>query len=108
MGVGRILFAHLLDRLGEQVGVAEDVCVLGEEAEDQTRHEMIHVVATRRRSPIGVVLEQFDVEPVQAAGRPNVEGAFANLLNGRDASQRQEEPEVVRKVLNRRRRLYRR
>jgi len=36
---------------------------------------------------------------VSSAGRPNVEGTFANLLNGRDASQRQEESEMVGKVL---------
>ena len=29
------------------------------------------------------LFQQFDIEPVQAAGRPNVEGVFADLLYGR-------------------------
>jgi hypothetical protein len=37
----------LLDRLGEQALTEEDVGILGEEAEDQPRHEVVHV---RRRS----------------------------------------------------------
>ena len=75
----------------------EDVGVLGEEAEDQPRHEVVHVVAARRPCPSRVVLQQLDVEPVQAAGGPDVEGVFADLLDGGDAGQRQEEAEVVGK-----------
>ena len=86
----------------------EDVGVLGEEAEDQPRHEVVHVVAARGRAPVGVVLQQLDIEPVQAAGRPDVEGAFADLLDGGDAGQRQEEAEVVGEILDRRRRRSRR
>ena len=76
----------------------KDVGVLGKEAEDQPRHEVVHVVAALCRAPIGVVLQQLDIEPVQAAGGPDVEGAFADLLDGGDASQRQEEAEMVGKV----------
>ena len=49
-------------------------------------------------SPFGVFLQQLDIEPVQAAGGPDVEGAFADLLDGGDAGQRQEEAEMVREV----------
>ena len=77
MRVGRILRAHLLDGVGEQAVADEDVGVLGEEAEDQPRHEVIHVVAALGRAPLGVVLQKLDIEPVQAAGRPDVEGVFA-------------------------------
>ena len=81
---------------------------LGEEAEDQPRHEVVHVVAALGRAPFGVVLQKLDIEPVQAAGRPDVEGAFADLLDGGDAGQRQEEAEMVREVGDRRRRPSRR
>ena len=63
----------------------ENVGVLGEEAEDQPRHEMVHVVAALGGAPIGIVLQQLDIEPVQAAGGPDVERAFADLLDGGDA-----------------------
>ena len=108
MGVGRVPRAHLLDRGGEQAVAVEDVGVLGEEAEDQPRHEMVHVVAALGRAPFGVVLQKLDIEPVQAAGGPDVEGAFADLLDGGDAGQRQEEAEMVREVRDRRRRPSRR
>ena len=108
VGVGRIPRAHLLDGGGEQAVAVEDVGVLGEEAEDQPRHEMVHVVAALGRAPFGVVLQQLDIEPVQAAGRPDVEGAFADLLDGGDAGQRQEEAEMVREIRDRRRRPSRR
>ncbi len=55
----------------------EDVGILGEEAEDQPRHEMVHVVAALGGAPVRVVLQQLDVEPVQAAGGADVEGVFA-------------------------------
>ena len=86
----------------------EDVGVLGEEAEDQPRHEVVHVGAALGRAPFGVVLQQLDIEPVQAAGGPDVEGAFADLLDGGDPGQRQEEAEMVREVRDRRRRPSRR
>ena len=98
MGVGRVPRAHLLDRGGEQTRPVEDVGVLGEEAEDQPRHEMVHVVAALGGSPFGVVFQKLDIEPVQAAGGPDVEGAFADLLDGRDPGERQEEAEVVREI----------
>ena len=99
MGVGRVPRAHLLDRGREQTVSVEDVGVLGEETEDQPRHEMVHVVAALGGSPFGVVFQKLDIEPVQAACRPDVERAFADLLDGGDPGQRQEEAEVVREVL---------
>ena len=45
-------------------------------------------MAARLGPPIGVVLQQFDIEPVETAGRLDVKGAFADLLNGGDACQR--------------------
>jgi hypothetical protein len=98
MGVGAVPGAHLLDGGGEQGAAVEDVGIFGEEAEDQPRHEVVHVMAARLGAPFGVVLQQFDIEPVQAAGRPDVEGAFADLLDGGDAGQRQEEAESGREI----------
>ena len=60
---------------------------------------MVHVGAAVGGAPFGVVLQKFDIEPVQAAGGPDVEGAFADLLDGGDPGQRQEEAEMVREVL---------
>ncbi len=48
--------------------------------------------------PVGVFLQQLDVEPVEAAGGLDVEGVFADLLDGGDAGQRQKEAEVVVEV----------
>ncbi len=59
---------------------------------------MIHVVAAFGLAPFGVVLQQFDVQAIEAAGGPDVEGVFADLPDGGDAGQRQEEAEVVGKV----------
>jgi hypothetical protein len=73
MGVRRIFRAHLRDGLGEQPFAGEDDRVLGEETEDKPRHEVIHVVAAHGGAPFGVVFQKFDIEPVQAAGRPDVE-----------------------------------
>ena len=36
-------------------------------------HEVIHVMATLRGSSVGIVLQQFDIKPVQAAGGPDIE-----------------------------------
>ena len=99
MGVGRVPRAHLRDGFGELALADEDVGVLGEEAEDQPRHEVVHVVAALGLAPIGVVLQEFDVEPVKAAGRPDIEGVLGDLPDGADARQRQEEAEVVGEVL---------
>src|SRR5260370_635326 len=59
---------------------------------------MIHVRAALGRAPFRVVLQKFDVEPVQAAGGPDVEGAVADLFDGRDPGKREEETEMVWEV----------
>jgi hypothetical protein len=73
VGVGGVLRAHLRDDIGKQALPDEDVGVLGEKAKDEPRHEVIHVVAALGPAPLGVVLQQLDIKPVQAAGRPDVE-----------------------------------
>ena len=98
MRVRRILGAHCLDRGGERAGSVENVSVLRKKAEDQPGHEVIHVMATLRGSPVGIVLQQFDIQPVQPTGCADIERAFADLLDGRDPSQGQENAEVVRKI----------
>ena len=96
--VGRALGAHLRDSIGKQACSVEDTGVLGEKAEDQPCHEVIHVVAPLGCAPFWVVLKKLDVEAVQPAGRPDVEGVLTDLLDGRDASKRQEEAEMVGKI----------
>jgi hypothetical protein len=48
--------------------------------------------------PLWVVLQQLDIEPVQAAGGLDVEGVLADLLDRGDARQRQEEAKVIVEV----------
>ena len=76
----------------------EDVGVLGEEAENQPGKKVVEILPARRRVPIRISLQQFDVEAVEAARGLDVKGVFADLLDGGDARQRQEEAEVVVKV----------
>lgn len=99
MGVGRILRAHLRDDFGELALADEDIGVLSEEAEDESRHKVVHVVAALGFAPIGVVLQEFDVETIEAAGRPYVEGVVADLSDGADARQRQKKTKVVGEVV---------
>ena len=56
-------------------------------------------MAALGRAPCGVVLQKLDIEPVQAAGCPDVEGVLADLPDGGDAGKRQEEAEMVGKIL---------
>jgi hypothetical protein len=49
-------------------------------------------------APFGIVLQQLDIKPVQSAGGPDVEGAFADLPDGGDAGERQKEAEMVREI----------
>lgn len=76
----------------------EDVGILGKEAEDQPGHEMVHVRPPLGARPVGIVLQQLDIKLVQAARRPDVEGALADLLDGGDARQWQEYAEVIGKL----------
>ncbi len=99
MGVGRVLRAHLCDSVCEQALADEDVRIFREKAENEPRHEVIHVVAARGRAPFGIVFQKFDIKPVQAAGGADVERVFGDLPNGGDARKRQEESEMVRKIL---------
>ena len=59
---------------------------------------MVHVMAAGDGAPFGIVPQQLDIEPVQPAGGPDVEGAFADLFDGSDAGERQEKAEMVREV----------
>jgi len=56
MRVGRIPLAHLSDSVSEQPVSIEYVGALGEETEDQPRHEVVHVVPTYGGAPVWVVL----------------------------------------------------
>lgn len=44
MGVRRIPGAHLLDHAREKVTTVENLSVLGEEAENQPRHKVVHIL----------------------------------------------------------------
>ena len=85
---------------GEQAALlVEDVRVFGEEAEDQPGEEMVEILPAGFGVPLGVFLQQFDVELVQPAGGADVEGVFVDPLDGGDARQREEEPEAVGKLV---------
>src|ERR1041385_2761782 len=98
MSVGRIPSAHLLNCVCKQ-SPSEDTGILCKETEDESRYKVVHVVPSVGFSPIRVVHQQFDIKAVQAARRPYVEGVIANLSYRRDASERQEKAEMVRKVV---------
>ena len=76
----------------------EDVRILGEEAEDQPGHEVVHLLAASGGVPCRVFLQQLDVEPVEPAGGLDVEGVFPNLPDRGDAGQREEEAEMIVKI----------
>lgn len=59
---------------------------------------MVHVMAACIGAPFRVVLEKLYVKPVEATGGLDVKGALADLLDGTDPRQRQEEPEMIEKV----------
>nr|WP_184409838.1 hypothetical protein [Rhodothalassium salexigens] len=98
MGVRAVAVAHQLDRGGEEVVASENLGVFGEEAEDEPRHKMVHVVAALRRAPFRVGAQKLDIELVQPPGRLDVEGAFADLLNRADPGQGQEKAEMLMEV----------
>ena len=59
---------------------------------------MIHVVAALCRRPFGIIFQQLDIKPIQAARSANIEGVLADLADGADAGQWQEETKIVRKI----------
>ena len=97
MGVARLRIGHLADSFGEKVRL-ENPCALREEAEDEPRHELVEFGPTRIDSPILVVLQELDIEPVEPAGRLDVDRVVRDLADGGDARERQEEAEVFCKV----------
>src|ERR1039458_2250130 len=76
----------------------KDVRILGEKTEDQPGHEMVHFFPAVGSGPFRIVLEQFDVKAIQAAGGLDVESVFADLPDRGDAGQRQEKTKVVMKI----------
>ena len=98
MRIRGIAFAHIPDGVGEQVRALKNVGIFGEEAENQAGHEVVHFMTFIRLFPIGVFLQQFQIQPVQAAGGADVKGTFTDLLDRGNPGQRQEETEMVGKV----------
>ena len=99
MGVGGVLRAHLRDCVGEQAFTDENIRVFRKKAEDQPRHEVVHVMATGRRAPFVIVLQKFNVQPVEAARGANIERILADLADGGNARQWEEKPEMIREIL---------
>ena len=75
-----ITVGHILDGNGEEVIAFEDVRVFGEEQEDQTRHEVVHLLTAFGGSPLRIIGPQGDIEFVQPQSSPNVELRLAELL----------------------------
>lgn len=98
VSIGAAALAVLVYRSRKQSLAVENVGVLGEEAEYQPCHEMVHVQTARVSSPIRVLAQQFHVQLVQPARGAHVNGVVLDLLDGGDARQRQEEAEVVGEV----------
>src|SRR3546814_10658507 len=73
----------------------EDVGILDEGIENQPVHEMIHLGPAFGGSPIMIVFQQFDIEPIEPGRGADVKGAIAHLLDGADARQGQEEAEKI-------------
>jgi hypothetical protein len=88
----------LVDGAGEEEFAVEDAGILGEEAEDQPGEKVVEILPAVRGIPIRVLLQQFDVETVEAAGGLDVERVFADLLDGGDACQRQKEAKFIAKL----------
>jgi len=59
---------------------------------------VVHIGAALIRGPLGVLIQQLDVELVQPRGGAYVDGVVPDLLDGGDAGQRQEKAEMVREV----------
>src|SRR3546814_6595924 len=59
---------------------------------------MIHLGPAFGGSPIRIVFQQFDIEPIEPGRGADVKGAIAHLLDGADARQGQEEAEMVGEV----------
>ena len=64
MSVTRITVTHLLDCVGEQIRTGKNTRILCEKAEDQSRHEVIHVLSAFACRPIRVVREELNVKTV--------------------------------------------
>lgn len=95
VGIRCIRCAHAGDGFGEAAFADEDVGVFGKEAEDEPRHELIHIAAAFGFAPVGVVFEKLDVEAIQADGRPDIDGVLADLANRADAREGEEEAKVI-------------
>src|SRR5690554_4518483 len=99
MCIGGVPGTHLLHGVREQALTGKNVGVLSKEAEDQSGHEVVHFMALLTSAPVRIVFQQLNIQAVQATGGPYIKGAVTQLLNGRNAGQRQEETEVVRELL---------
>ena len=93
-----IALGHLINRGREQVAAVKNAGVFRIEAENQPRHEMVHVMAAFRFAPFRIILQQLHIQLVQAACGADVKRALADLLNGGDAREREEEAEMVREI----------
>jgi hypothetical protein len=81
----------------ESVAV-EDVGVLGEEAEDEPRHEVVHVVTASSGAPLRIGPQQLHVKLGKPPGCPDVDGVVLDLTDRGDTSQREEEAEVIGEI----------
>lgn len=98
MRITAIAIRHLLDGVGEQARAIEDVGIFGKETKHQSRHKVVHVCAAFILGPLGILIQQLDVELVQPRGSAHVSGVVPDLLDRRDTGQRQEEAKMVGKV----------
>ena len=70
VGVGSIGHRHLFDGSREPRLAGKDVGVLGEEAEDEPSHEVIHFMPAFRSLPPEILLQKLDIESIPADPSP--------------------------------------
>ena len=93
MGLCALVARMIDDQPGELV-LRENPDILGKQAEDQPRHELVELVAPFRSAPVRIKLEEGVIEPGQLAGGADIDFVLIRCLETRHARRRQEEAEM--------------
>ncbi|MBO6729582.1 MAG: hypothetical protein JJ910_07625 [Maricaulis sp.] len=84
----------MIDGEARELVLGEDADILGKQAEDQPRHELVELVAPFRSAPIRIKLEEGVIEPGQLAGSADIDLVFIGCLEAGHARRGQEEAEM--------------
>ncbi|MMZ61712.1 hypothetical protein D1872_238770 [compost metagenome] len=98
MSIRSIRCAHLLNSVGKKTCPTKDSGIFGKKAKYKSSHEVVHFMTSFCCSPLRIIFQEFDIEPVQAACCTDIERTVTYLPYSCNPGKWQKKTKMIWKI----------